>query len=373
MLEITEAAGVDDLPRTAAVLGSLRARGVRVSLDDFGAGRSSLTLLRNLPLDTVKVDRTLVAASARTTADALLLRLLVDVCHGLGLRVCMEGVEEEEQAVRLTRLGADGAQGWRFGRPVPPGPAGEPVPAVRAEPVRPPPPAADGTGTSEFVVAADPDGGVLFASATVFDVLGLLPSDLVGRPFEDLVHPSDRAAPDAPERTVRVRHADGRSRWVLVRPVPGTTGARPRPGRRRAAALPRRHLRSSRRSSGCARPRRRSASSSTRPPPRWPCPGWTGSSTGSTPPSGRCSGAARRAWSGSRWTRSRGPRTARSTGSTSGSTGRDAPRTRPVRKRYTGADGTPVPVEVQVSLVHAADGRPTGVVAHVRPVGRPAG
>ena len=373
VLEITEAAGVDDLPRTAAVLAGLRARGVRVSLDDFGVGRSSLTLLRHLPLDTVKVDRALVAASARTTADALMLRLLVDVCHGLGLRVCMEGVEEEEQAVRLTRLGADGAQGWRFGRPLPsPGPAGERVLPAPAEPVRPSPAGEEGTGTSEFVVAADPAGRVLFASATVFEVLGLLPSDLVGQDFEELLHPADRAAPGALERTVRVRHADGGLRWLHVRPVPGTTGLD-------AGLGPGVLLRCRDVTSVVeAEQRLREAEETFRlvfdaAPTAMALSGLDGVVHRANAAFGRLLGRTPESLVGTTVEEITWPEDREVDRLHLGQHRQGRTPDAPVRKRYTGADGEPVAVEVQVSLVHAADGRPTGVVAHVRPVGRPPG
>ncbi len=246
VLEVTEAAGVDDLPRTVAVLTSLRGHGVRVSLDDFGAGRSSLTLLRQLPLDSVKIDRSLVAASLGTMADALVLRLLVDVCHALGQRVCVEGVEDERQAVRLTGMGADTAQGWYLGRPSVEGPRAALTGPTRA--VRPKVPRPDERATDEFVVAVQADGRIVYASTAVFEVLGLLPSDVVGRRFDDLLHPADRpvevpgapGATDPGRRTVRVRHGDGSLRWLLAQRAAGLH-AGPGAGRGGAPALPRRH------------------------------------------------------------------------------------------------------------------------------------
>lgn len=396
VLEITEAAGVDDLPRAAAVLAGLRACGVAVSLDDFGAGRSSLTLLRRLPVDTVKVDRALVAASAETTADALLLRLLVDACHGLRLRVCTEGVETEEQALRVTRLGVDAAQGWRFGHPLPPHLGAAALPAGPAQAVRPAPVRAERGATSEFVVATDDSGLVTFASVTVFEVLGLLPSDLLGHPFDDVVHPADRTVRDgvdgegnggtggggtgggaegggggARERTVRVRHGDGSLRWVLLRPAEGSARLDPGPG---ASVLLR-----------CrdvtpvveAEQRLREAEETFRlvfdaAPSAMALSGLDGvvhrvnaafaALLDRTPESLVGVSVEDITW----------PEDREVDRLHLGQHRQGGTPTAPVRKRYTGRDGRPVPVEVLVSLVRSSDGRPTGVVAHVRPTTPPA-
>lgn len=119
-LEVTETAAVSDLPETARVLGELRHRGVRIALDDFGTGHSSLTMLRALPLDLVKIDRSFVEKVASSAQDAALVRLVVEMTHTLGLRVCAEGVETSDQARQLISMGCDSAQGWYFGMPEPP-------------------------------------------------------------------------------------------------------------------------------------------------------------------------------------------------------------------------------------------------------------
>lgn len=371
VLEITEASGVDDLPRTAAVLGRLRERGVQVALDDFGTGRSSLTLLRDLPLDLVKVDRSFVAASSASTTDALVLRQLVDLCHAVGLKVCMEGVEERAQAVRLTGMGADRGQGWWFGRPTADGPDPGPLHALRQPGVRPEPPGPDQPGSEEFD-AATRDGVVVYASTTVFDVLGRLPSEVAGRPFDDLVHPSDRAA-DAgsdptgavPGRTVRLTHADGTLRWVLVRSAGAGAGAEAAGG----TSLLR-----------CrdvtpvveAEQRLREAEETFRlvfdaAPSGMALSGLDGvihrvndafaTLLGRSPESLVGSTVDDITWPGDR--------AADAVHLEQHRRGRalDAP----VVKRYVGGDGRPVPVHVEVALVHAADGRPARIVAHVRP------
>ncbi|EYR63586.1 hypothetical protein N866_19495 [Actinotalea ferrariae CF5-4] len=222
VVEVTEQAGVEDLGTTQAVLSRLRARGVRVALDDFGAGRTSLTLLRELPLDVVKIDRTFVSGAAPGAAEGVLLRLLVDACHSLGLEVVAEGVEDAEQATRVAALGIDRAQGWHFGRP---------TPAALVGPLLAEATAVDllhrrrrlGDTTDEFVVVTGPDRTVLFVSSGVFDVLGVRPQDVVGRDATELLHSEEvtkvpaAGTARAVERLLRVTRRDGGVRWLRVR------------------------------------------------------------------------------------------------------------------------------------------------------------
>ncbi|NUR07600.1 MAG: EAL domain-containing protein, partial [Nocardioidaceae bacterium] len=119
-LEVTETAMVTDVAAAATTLQRLQDLGVRVALDDFGTGHSSLTLLRSLPLDIVKIDRSLIRRVAHHAPDTVLVQLVVDAAHTLGLRVCAEGIEDLEQAEQLVAMGCDSGQGWLFGRPAPP-------------------------------------------------------------------------------------------------------------------------------------------------------------------------------------------------------------------------------------------------------------
>jgi diguanylate cyclase (GGDEF)-like protein len=116
-LEVTESAFVDD-PDGVASLERLRDMGVRVALDDFGTGYSSLSTLRDLPADTVKVDRSFVARLGEDSQLTALVRGIVDLAHALDLVVVAEGVESEAQAEMLADVGCDLAQGWLHGRPV---------------------------------------------------------------------------------------------------------------------------------------------------------------------------------------------------------------------------------------------------------------
>ena len=99
-------------------LRRLRALGVRLVLDDFGTGYSSLSYLKHLPLDTIKVDRSFVAA-IEENADRSIVEAVVALAHGLGIGVVAEGIETERQAERLLELGCDLGQGYLFSRPVP--------------------------------------------------------------------------------------------------------------------------------------------------------------------------------------------------------------------------------------------------------------
>ena len=105
---------------TARVLRDLRAMGVRIALDDFGTGYSSLSYLARFPLDTLKLDRSLVrdlttSPSARGVATAV-----ISMAHALDLRVVGEGVDEAEQARFLTDHGCDEIQGFLIAGPMEP-------------------------------------------------------------------------------------------------------------------------------------------------------------------------------------------------------------------------------------------------------------
>lgn len=120
-VEITESAHIEDLPDAVRRISSLRALGVKVAIDDFGSGHASLNYLQCLPVDVVKLDRTLVTA---VTSDVRRRRLLVGVnqmCDLLGLQVIAEGVELHDQLVCLSDIGIAMAQGFLLGRPVPVG------------------------------------------------------------------------------------------------------------------------------------------------------------------------------------------------------------------------------------------------------------
>jgi EAL domain-containing protein (putative c-di-GMP-specific phosphodiesterase class I) len=118
VVEITETVPVLDLDAGADAIRQLQALGVRVALDDFGAGYSSLNYLHALPVDLIKLDRALTTG-IRPERDEALCRSLVALCAELGVAVVAEGIETAAQAERIIRAGCTMAQGFRFGRPAP--------------------------------------------------------------------------------------------------------------------------------------------------------------------------------------------------------------------------------------------------------------
>ena len=117
--EISEDTVMGDPRRATDVLERLRAQGIRLSLDDFGTGHSSLSYLKRLPLDEVKIDRSFVSGMAVEASDAAIVRSTIDLARHLGLDVVAEGVESEEVLEVLQSLDCDIAQGFLLSRPLP--------------------------------------------------------------------------------------------------------------------------------------------------------------------------------------------------------------------------------------------------------------
>jgi PAS domain S-box-containing protein len=116
-LEIAETIAMADADRSAVVLSELKALGVRLNIDDFGTGFSSLSRLQRFPVDTLKIDRSFVSRMDRDPETQEIVRIIVMLAHGLGLRVVAEGVETEEQSDLLKQIGCELAQGYLFSRP----------------------------------------------------------------------------------------------------------------------------------------------------------------------------------------------------------------------------------------------------------------
>jgi diguanylate cyclase (GGDEF)-like protein/PAS domain S-box-containing protein len=119
-IELTESVLIDDADRTVAKLQLLRDMGVGLAVDDFGTGWSSLSYLRVLPVDTVKVDQSFVAGLGHDQDVAALTRAIVRLASDLGMSLIAEGVEEPGQAQQLIAMGATFAQGWLFAKAAPP-------------------------------------------------------------------------------------------------------------------------------------------------------------------------------------------------------------------------------------------------------------
>ncbi|RVT86437.1 putative bifunctional diguanylate cyclase/phosphodiesterase [Inhella crocodyli] len=117
-LEITESMAMDDLDMVLHMLAEIRATGATVAIDDFGTGFSSLSQLRQLQVERLKIDRTFVNESS-TAAGSTIAGMVVNLGHTLGMRVIAEGIETEEQAQQLLALGCQEGQGYLFARPMP--------------------------------------------------------------------------------------------------------------------------------------------------------------------------------------------------------------------------------------------------------------
>ena len=119
-LEITETALAEgSSPEIRAALDALRRMGIRISIDDFGTGFSSLTYLKQLPLDELKIDRSFILDLDTDVRTERIVRSIIDLAHSLGLTVVAEGVEDEAVGERLRSMGADYLQGYVIATPAP--------------------------------------------------------------------------------------------------------------------------------------------------------------------------------------------------------------------------------------------------------------
>jgi len=118
-LEITEGVLIEDFDRGLALLRRLKALGVRISMDDFGSGYSSLSYLQAFPFDKIKVDRAFVINLGRNPQSAAIISAVIDLGHGLGMSLVAEGVETLEQLAFLADEGCDAVQGYLIGKPLP--------------------------------------------------------------------------------------------------------------------------------------------------------------------------------------------------------------------------------------------------------------
>jgi len=116
-VEITEGALLNHLSCAQAVAGALKDLHCRLSLDNFGAGCSSLLHLHALPFDEVKIDRSMIHGMAHNRALRMIVAAIVGLGRDLGLETVAEGVETEEEAVMLGEMQCNLAQGWHFGKP----------------------------------------------------------------------------------------------------------------------------------------------------------------------------------------------------------------------------------------------------------------
>ncbi len=117
-LELTETAAMADAERTFQLFGALREIGISLAIDDFGSGYSSLSYLKKLPFDKLKIDREFVADVDSRRDSAAICRALIELCRGLDLLVLAEGVENAREVEALRALGCNVFQGYHFSKPL---------------------------------------------------------------------------------------------------------------------------------------------------------------------------------------------------------------------------------------------------------------
>lgn len=116
-LEITESILIDDFDNVVEKLRQLKEYGIRVSLDDFGTGFSSLSYLKNLPIDTLKIDKSFIDTVLLDSSTRIITESIINMVKSLGFESISEGVEQEQQYRYLHSIGCDVIQGYLFGRP----------------------------------------------------------------------------------------------------------------------------------------------------------------------------------------------------------------------------------------------------------------
>lgn len=118
-LEITETVFFTEREKMLSILGELKEREVMLSMDDFGSGYSSLNMLKDFPFDVLKIDREFFSESITSESSTWILRKIVEMAEGLGIRVICEGVETKEQVEMLKKIGCRYVQGYYYSKPIP--------------------------------------------------------------------------------------------------------------------------------------------------------------------------------------------------------------------------------------------------------------
>lgn len=117
-IEITESIAMSATDEVEARLAALREAGIRIAIDDFGVGFSNLSQLSRVPMDDLKIDRSLVMAIGENQKSEVIIRAIIGMAHALGYRTVAEGIETAQQQAYLKSLGCDDLQGYRFARPM---------------------------------------------------------------------------------------------------------------------------------------------------------------------------------------------------------------------------------------------------------------
>ena len=117
LVELTETSEIDDMAAAAATVARLRERGVRMCLDDFGAGAAGFRYLQQFPVDFVKIDGAFVQAAGQSVRGRNMVASMVELATAAGAQTVAEMIETDEQAALMRELGVHHGQGWLFGRP----------------------------------------------------------------------------------------------------------------------------------------------------------------------------------------------------------------------------------------------------------------
>lgn len=118
VLEVTESLAINDMKKMSELLRRINNLGIKIALDDFGTGYSSLNCLKEMPLSTVKIDKSFIDDIADNPSTAVFVKTIINLSHDLSMRVCAEGVEYDSQYQVLRSLDTDVIQGYLFGKPI---------------------------------------------------------------------------------------------------------------------------------------------------------------------------------------------------------------------------------------------------------------
>lgn len=119
VVELTESYLVQSSNTVRRIFEDIRGLGIKIAMDDFGTGYSSLGVLKHSPADIVKIDKTFIKGIKNSTFDETFIRFIIALCHAVGIKVCLEGVETEDEYEIVTPMSLDYIQGFLFGKPMP--------------------------------------------------------------------------------------------------------------------------------------------------------------------------------------------------------------------------------------------------------------
>ena len=117
-LEVTESLAINDMKRMKRILSDIKSLGVKVALDDFGTGYSSLNHIRELPIDIIKIDRCFIIDIGKDEYAEAFVKMVSELAETIGVRICVEGVEETEQVEKLRSMKVQYIQGYYYGKPM---------------------------------------------------------------------------------------------------------------------------------------------------------------------------------------------------------------------------------------------------------------